>query len=458
MVSRLVEKIVAVSRSEHRHSHTVGHDMELYKTLIWDLSEIPQDGWTSADPSKVLDLLCRDECECLALSDLPDDIRDLVDARLRQTTGYIGAFALDPANPVQRRAFYDDLLQLGAINGGAVIQELSVEGDPDWPLQGAERYRPGGLEWKPHFWSLSDEVPRLAKASSVSKRGEKSLRLLYDKRQPSIEARVFEGLAIGSGSDWSGIPYEFASVENVQDVLQAVLPEGKFTRYLFDPSHKDGRSKAKFFIETLKFSPDDWRYLAAQFYEALVRANPQGLVVQQWPDGYGARFNVVVRVRSRTGETGVVRTGWMLRPNQLPSLSTAIPEDAESDAIDPGAPPIGIPSAQIDEFWRSVYDLAHAEGVRAHERAVPTPMTVEGWETIPDGKCGNAGINVKDARRGFARWLLKTGLGYRGYRGGASLMCGLPSQSYDRALAYAKAFARVLILNGVSATVQSYYD
>ena len=35
------------------------------------------------------------------------------DGELRNTSGYVGAFALDAGNPVQRHAFYDHLLQLG---------------------------------------------------------------------------------------------------------------------------------------------------------------------------------------------------------------------------------------------------------------------------------------------------------------------------------------------------------
>jgi len=453
-ISDFAEKITVVSRTERTFSHTRSHDMELYKTLLVDMTDALCNTWASADADDVLDVLRRRQSECLALSDLPNDIRDKLDARLKEIPGYIGAFALDPESPIQRDAFYDSLMHFAVINGGTVVQELSIEGDPDWPLEGAANYQPGGLVWKPHFWRYDEPFPKLAKTRQVSARGEQSLQLLRDKRQRSIEGSILSEIARSNWSDRSGGQYKFEAVERHGDILQAILPEGKFTKYLFDMNHKDGRGKAKFFVETLRFSPDDWRYLAAQFYEGLVKSQPRDLDMRRWPEGYGARFNVVIRVKSRTGETGKVRTGWMLRPNALPSLSTAIPEDQDIEAIDPGIPPIARPDVCIEEFWRSVFDLAEAEAVAAYERAVPTPLFIPGQGVIREGEWGGATIIVKDARKGFARWLLKNGLAEKEPTGGASIACA--SQSYDRSFAYAKAFARVLVLNGVPASVDVY--
>ena len=72
-------------------------------------------------------------------------------------------------------------------------------------------------------------------------------------------------------------------------------------------------------------------------------------------------------------------------------------------------------------------------------------MKVEGYPLILDGKCGWAGVTVKDARTGFARWLFKSGHGHHHHRGGARIDYSHASQSYDRAKAFAMAFARVLI-------------
>jgi hypothetical protein len=455
MISCFAEKVSAVSQGEHRSSHTVSHDMELYKTLLWDMSDTLRSTWSSADPEELRKVLFSHHCECLALSHLGNDVRDLLDTRLKEIAGYIGAFALDYENTVQRYAFYDGLMHLAVVDRGAVIQARTIEGDTGIPLEGAEDYHPGGLVWKPYFWDETDEAPRLPETEIESERGRRSLSLLEEKRESSVERRVFEELVARSWSDLSGATYEFEAVENTHDVLQAIMPDGKFTKYLFDTGHPVGAGKAKFFIEILRIDSEDWRFLAAQFYEGLLRARPRNLEIKKWREGYGAKFDVAVRVKSRTGETGLVRTCWILRPNELPNLITAYPEEPGTEAIDPGVQPIVPPGTDGDDFWRSVYELAHAEGIRAHRQTVPTPLFIQGYEAMPEGECGNASVTVKDARRGFARWLLKNSLGRKGYRGGATVSCMIPSQSYDRALAYAKAFAQVLVLNGVPATVDS---
>ncbi len=84
-------------------------------------------------------------------------------------------------------------------------------------------------------------------------------------------------------------------------------------------------------------------------------------------------------------------------------------------------------------------------------------MLLEDHGIIEEGECGSANVLIADARRGFARWLIKTGHGDRAYKGGAAIPVRLGSQSIERAEAYAKAFARVLALNGVSSHVETFY-
>lgn len=112
-----------------------------------------------------------------------------------------------------------------------------------------------------------------------------------------------------------------------RDVLEALMPDSKFTGYLFCREHKRGSSKSTFSIDVLGIEPDDWRYLAAQFYYGLLAAEPDKLEFREWDAGYGIRFNVDIRVRGRTGRSAVVCTGWMIKPCSLPSLSSAMHGD-----------------------------------------------------------------------------------------------------------------------------------
>jgi ribosomal protein L15E len=71
---------------------------------------------------------------------------------------------------------------------------------------------------------------------------------------------------------------------------------------------------------------------------------------------------------------------------------------------------------------------------------------------------GRAWVCLKDARRSFARWLLRSGKGHRGYHGGVHVYADISDQSMEKAEAYAEAFAEVLRENGIECSVVSAPD
>ena len=75
-----------------------------------------------------------------------------------------------------------------------------------------------------------------------------------------------------------------------------------------------------------------------------------------------------------------------------------------------------------------------------------------------EGGCGYAHVRIPDARKGFARWAIRSGKGDNHYRSGAIIHVSVGSQSYDSAVAYAEAFAALLQLNGIECTVEARYD
>ena len=48
-VSALCRRVTAVSREPRRSSHTEGHDMDLYRTIIWDLADALSGQWHKLD-------------------------------------------------------------------------------------------------------------------------------------------------------------------------------------------------------------------------------------------------------------------------------------------------------------------------------------------------------------------------------------------------------------------------
>src|ERR1700693_3441175 len=49
IVSALCRRVTAVSREPRGSSHTEGHDMNLYRTIIWDLADALSGQWHTLD-------------------------------------------------------------------------------------------------------------------------------------------------------------------------------------------------------------------------------------------------------------------------------------------------------------------------------------------------------------------------------------------------------------------------
>jgi hypothetical protein len=449
-------QISEVSSGLRQSGYIQRYDMALYRLLLWDMSEALSEAPGAPGSSAILDVLRMRREECLTLSDISEDVRTACGAALKGCPGYVGSCLIDPGNPIQRRSFYDELLHLALISDGTVTQQRSIEGDEDFELKGAKSFSPNGLKWVDYSYESEPEPFRLDKVP-LSARGALSVDRLNRKTHTTVEGRVFRALIEASWTDRMGQTYRFAVAEPGEDILLAVLPHGKFTDYLFNRDHHEGGAKARFVIDELGFEPDDWRYLAAQFYDGLLLSEPRDLIIKRWKNGYGARFNVFVEVTSRAGKCGVMRTGWMLEPQKLPSLVTAFPGRYEDGPVRPPTPPILAPQVEDDTWWTKLFHLADEHGRAAHAATLPTPMLLENYGIIEDGESGSAKVLIADARRGFARWLMKSGRGDREDNGGAAIYCTLPSQSIERAEAYAMAFARVLALNGVPSRIETYY-
>ena len=199
----------------------------------------------------------------------------------------------------------------------------------------------------------------------------------------------------------------------------------------------------------------DWRYLKAQIAIGLEKAEFENVRV----DAYGIRCEASIPIVGRNDRVAVVKTAWIVRADERASLITAFPgvlgDKSQERVI---KPPVVDAVLSGDARWAAIFKLADDAGRMAHDQSVPTPMRVVGYPVIMDGMCGGAYIRVPDARRDFARWLLKNGHAWRGHLPGAMRYFSSNTQSVDRARAYAEAFAGVLCANGVECSVTTYLD
>lgn len=102
---------------------------------------------------------------------------------------------------------------------------------------------------------------------------------------------------------------------------QAVVPERKITAYLLSLTHRDGRSKADFFMR-FGFTPDNWRILA----EALLRHAADHAVVATEPTAFGTNYVVEGPLLAPDGRSPHVRVVWFIATDErIPTLATAYP-------------------------------------------------------------------------------------------------------------------------------------
>jgi hypothetical protein len=130
------------------------------------------------------------------------------------------------------------------------------------------------------------------------------------------------------------------------------------------------------------------------------------------------------------------------------------------------------PERLTEAACKSLYEEAHAAGMKAGTECRPMPMRVEqhanmmddnspvvkSWN-VPDGPCGFAWVNLKPARGRFASWCKKNGKGKPdSYYGGLTFWVREFGQSLERKEKYAGAFAKVLRDKGMNAYSMSRMD
>jgi len=117
---------------------------------------------------------------------------------------------------------------------------------------------------------------------------------------------------------------------------------------------------------------------------------------------------------------------------------------------------------------QQIFEAACAAAIKAFNGASPDPMVVVGtnfMEIVEDGVCGFAWVKIKPARGKFVAYLKKNEIGDVSYTGGYEIWMGSAvdgaigaSQSYERKLSAARAFAKVLNENGITAIPQGRLD
>jgi hypothetical protein len=101
----------------------------------------------------------------------------------------------------------------------------------------------------------------------------------------------------------------------------AVVPERKITAYLLSLTHRDGRSKAAFFMR-FGFMIDDWEALA----QALLRHAAEHAVAETEATPFGITYVIEGPLLAPDGRSPHVRVVWSIATGErIPHLVTAYP-------------------------------------------------------------------------------------------------------------------------------------
>jgi hypothetical protein len=432
-------------------------DLDLFQTLIWDFCDAIADRWHSLDLGALPAVLGHRDVFVVALSALDKDLRKKVDASLRGHRFYLGAFEVDPGNPVQQRVTGRGLVHACDYRSRSLFfsrWESEEPLDPPPLVQHGEEWFVGlpFAEVRYHeeeeLWEEREEkVPGWPEAP-LSPRGEKSAALIEARRDQGHLGRLAsEAQSLKVERDTP--PFEI-SVEAMRSAADAIVADEKLLGYALDADHEQGGAeKARWFRAALGIGREDWRHLASQLKLGLHEAPEiESLRSTEW----GLRYKVRTTVRGLNGASAIVVSIWQVEPGEPPKFITVFPGKKREE---PGeAPPaLALPaSLKGGERWAALWEIAHGHAEEAAARAVPTPLRVAGaWYVA--GAFGTASIGVSDARRGFARWLKQEGKAHL-ERGRGAVVPARRSM-FDEAVAYAGSFAEVLKLNGIEAEVRS---
>jgi len=129
-------------------------------------------------------------------------------------------------------------------------------------------------------------------------------------------------------------------------------------------------------------------------------------------------------------------------------------------AIAGGLPAPTASQAPAAPSFKAIFKEAHKAGLEAVKACKPIPMLIPGYAPIVGGVCGFASIHLPDARKPFAKWMVKNGHASKGYGTGVSMHAGIEigGQSLTIKESYCAAFADTLCKHGIDARMRSRID
>lgn len=447
----LCQRISAVKKDPTQSSIVLRVDHDLYISLLTELVRSMKERENIiAIPNLALTLGNHNILAFTFCSMMPDCWKTIC-RKLKGKAGFAASFQLDMGNPLHTDLFIRSLIPHGFLRGNDLFVMQSFFEDEEELIPYWAQERP---EIQVQFLDEEEyrnQCPPMRCAEEVSAAGMRYMELMEKKGDLNPYQRLAMALLHNdsiSSCDFSiSGPFSWEQVE---------VPEKKLTQYVLNLEHEgSGKSKAELFQQLLNITKEDWRYLAAQIEDAM----ESGSLCNVRQTEYGVQFHIDIPIKGLNDTSRMVRTAWIIRQPQKCSLVTAYILDQSQQKKAEGQQPPVVRDMDPELFCSILYGYASSAGEQAAAKCVPTPIYIHGYEEpVLEGTIGFAWIVIHDARKRFPRWLKKQKIGHAGYYGGWVIHAKCRSQSFEKANAYANAFAKVLRQNGIDCNVESRLD
>jgi len=445
------QRISSVKKTSKQNSSSLRLDGDLYITLLTELVRSIKEREHLIAISDIARILGRHDIFLITLSSITVAVWRAVCQVLNGSTGFVASFQLDMGNPLHTNLFIQSLISHGFLYGNELfLMHQPFENDEDllpfWLLD-QSNIQVSFIDMD----EFEKRCPQILDAEKLSAAGMRYMELIEEKGEPSLYQRL--AIALLHNDDIENCDFSITVPFSWEQVN---IPENKLVKYALNTEHKgSGKAKAKLFQQLLNITKDDWRYLAAQIENAIECGSLQNVRQTE----HGVQFHIDIPIKGLNDVSRIVRTAWIIRQPQQCSLVTAYILDKSQQKETEGAQPFIVLDADPELFCSVLYGYASSAAEQAAKKCIPTPMYIHGYEEpILEGLIGFAWVVIRDARKRFPQWLKKQRIGYLGYKGGWIVRAKGCGQSYERAKAYANAFAKVLRQNGIECTVESRLD
>lgn len=199
------------------------------------------------------------------------------------------------------------------------------------PVTGRTMYVPASMsyeEWYKKYVEGNPEAQiqeRMAKNRSKDRTQHKSYMRLLGRDTPE-RLDDFQRIKYTDAEKWKYMKLDYRRRKELSDhpelelpdANKAVVPDSKFTKYLFGGNNKDGLLKGKNFEERLGYNIDNWRMLQREIQG---RASEYP-VTFKGNEGFGNRYEQKIVLYGLKGKPANVVVGWIHKPDGTMSMTS----------------------------------------------------------------------------------------------------------------------------------------